>query len=67
VDRRDDAPPVQPSATQAQPEAVVQDIEVLEVADVFGKSGEPKFRQLEPGWNAGFGTLTGCAGSGDSE
>src|SRR5688572_18828291 len=48
VDRLDDAAPMQPSATQARPEALEDDIETNEDVDLLGKSGDPDFHQLEP-------------------
>jgi integrase len=47
VDKLDDAP-TQPNATPAQPEAVFAD--PPQRRKLFGMSGEPGFRELEPDW-----------------
>jgi hypothetical protein len=47
VDRLDDAD-TQSSATQAQPEPCDDAATLSEMAELFGKRGDPKFRQLEP-------------------
>jgi integrase len=47
VDRLDDAP-TQPSATQAQPEPFDDAATLSEMKELFEKSGDPDFHQLEP-------------------
>jgi hypothetical protein len=47
VDRLDDAP-MQPDATQAQPEPLNDEATLAEMQELFGKSGDPNVRQLEP-------------------
>jgi hypothetical protein len=47
VDRLDDAP-MQPNATQAQPEPFDDDATLQEMQELLEKSGEPHFRELEP-------------------
>ena len=48
VDRLDDDVPTQLDATQAQPEPFDDGIAAAELANLFGKSGDPDFHQLEP-------------------
>ena len=49
VNRLDDAAPMQPSATQAQPDALHNAGEDLEDADLFEESGEPRWnRTINP-------------------
>ena len=55
IDRLDDDVSTQPDATQAQPEPFDNDVAVAELANLFGKSGEPHFRQLEPAGALGPG------------
>jgi integrase len=38
----------QPNATPAQPDAAIAAATDSELAELFGKSGEPHFRELEP-------------------
>jgi hypothetical protein len=47
VDRLDDLP-TQRDATPAQPEPLSDDVAASGLVQLFGKSGEPHFRQLEP-------------------
>ena len=47
VNRLDDADATQPNATQAQPDAYVDDLDVSEDADLFGESGEPPRNRTE--------------------
>jgi hypothetical protein len=49
VDRLDGDAPLHLDASQAHPEAYVEDVGVSEADDLLGKSGEPHFRELEPG------------------
>jgi hypothetical protein len=49
VDRLDDDPRTQPSATQAQPEPSAVEGETLESDDLLGESGEPRWnRTINP-------------------
>ena len=48
VDRLDDDTVTHPTATQAQPEPFEDPATLREMQELFGKSGDPKFRQLEP-------------------
>ncbi|MEN3336618.1 MAG: hypothetical protein V7647_294 [Acidobacteriota bacterium] len=49
VDRLDDDDAMQPNATQAQPEAFVEDIDVSEIDVLLGESGEPRWnRTINP-------------------
>src|SRR5262245_4821188 len=60
VDRLDDAP-VQLDATPAQPDPFDGSTPVEELAEMFGKAGDPHFRELEPARRvvaAGRGTAT---------
>jgi hypothetical protein len=47
--RRDvDLLDTQPSATPAQPDDAIASTDESEVAELFGKSGDPNFCELEP-------------------
>ncbi len=46
VDRLDDAP-MQPTATQAQPELLDEDATLQEMQELLGKSGEPPRNRTE--------------------
>ena len=48
VDLLDDDVATQPDATQAQPDPLSDSPVARELQELFGKSGEPKFRELEP-------------------
>jgi hypothetical protein len=45
VNRLDDNDATQPAATQAQPQAYVEDPDVAEVDDLLGESGEPRWNR----------------------
>jgi hypothetical protein len=47
VDRLDDDVPTQPNATQAQPQAFDDDVAAAELAELFGRSGEPPRNRTE--------------------
>ena len=48
VDRLDDDTVTQPDTTQAQPEPFDDTATLAEIAELFEKRGEPRFRELEP-------------------
>lgn len=48
VNRLDDDAAMQPDATQAQPDPSLDDVDGGDEVELLGKSGEPKFRELEP-------------------